>query len=950
MQEREILDFWEKNKVFEKSISERPEGDDYVFYDGPPFATGLPHYGHLLQSVTKDVVPRYFTMKGHRVERKWGWDCHGLPIEAIVEKEMGLKNREDIEALGVRAFNEACDAKIGTYVAEWKRSIRRLGRWVDMENAYQTKDLSFMESVWWVFKTLYEKGLIYEGYKVMHVSPALETVLSSSEVSSCYFDVTDLTATVSFPLLDGPHAGASLLAWTTTPWTLPGNALLAVGEGIVYVKVSHEEKDYILAKERLAEVFKNKAHEIKEEFKGADLVGTHYEPLFPYFKDHANAFRVASGDFVTTEDGTGVVHIAPGFGEDDLALGVKENVAPIMHVKMDGRFVPAVEEALVAEGYDVKDWPVKNATDSQHNDIEIVKWLAHHGRLFSKEKLKHSYPHCWRTDVPLINYATTSWFVKVSDLREQLLKTNSEIHWVPEHVKEGRFGKWLEGAKDWSISRSRYWGNPLPIWKAEDGETICIGSVAELKELSGVEVHDLHKQFVDEITFEKNGKTFRRIPEVLDCWFESGSMPYAQLHYPFENKEVFDRGFPAEFIAEAQDQTRGWFYVLHVLSNALFEMPAFKNIVVTGLIMAEDGKKMSKRLKNYPDPSEVVEKYGADALRYYLMASPVVHMENLNFKESDVAEVKKKFLTILENVLAFYELYKEGDDVEAPTGAHVLDAWILSRLNSVLKDMTSSMDRYEIQEAVRPLQGFVTDFSTWYVRRSRDRMKVEGADKVEALRTMRTVLLTLSKMMAPVMPFMAEELYQRLNANYAGGDETLSVHLEEWPEAGEVNEALLAEMGEARAIVSRILDEREKAGRAVKQALGSVAITTPSGEISPDLLAVILDEVNIKSATVAKGELATTVDFTMTPQLIREGMARELTRKVNGMRKDAGLTIADRIDLVISGDDEVKVMISEHGESLKQGTLAESLAFEDTVNGESVRISEHDITLKITKR
>lgn len=947
--EKQILAYWDANRIFETSIEQRPEGERYVFYDGPPFATGLPHYGHLLQSVTKDVIPRYFTMRGHRVERKWGWDCHGIPIEAIVEKELKLGSRADIEALGVREFNEACDAKIGTYVAEWKTVIRRLGRWVDMEHAYQTKDLSYMESVWWVFKQLYSKGLIYEGYKVMHVSPMLETVLSNSEVSQNYADITDLSVYALFELTSGEFAGEKLIAWTTTPWTLPGNVLLAVSESLTYVRarVEGREDTVIVAKDLAARAFEGKSFEVIGEVSGAELAGMTYEPLMPVYADHVGAFRVVTAAFVTAEEGTGVVHIAPGFGEDDMELGKTEGVAPIVHVQMNGHFVPKLEAFFTEAGYAVTGWAVKNLEDHMHIDVEIVKYLAHQGKLFRKQKFVHSYPRCPRTDVPLMNYATSSWFVDIAKIKEKMLQTNQEINWVPEHVKDGRFGKWLEGARDWSISRSRYWGTPLPIWRSADGDVLCVGSVAELKELSGVEVTDLHKHVVDGVTIEKDGKVYTRIAEVLDCWFESGSMPYAQLHYPFENQEAFEHGFPAEFIAEAQDQTRGWFYTLHVLANALFGMPAFKNITVTGLIMAEDGKKMSKRLQNYPDPTKVMETYGSDALRYYLMASPVVHMENLNFKESDVDEIAKKFVNIVNNVVSFYELYAESGDGRVPSGTHVLDAWMLSRLNDVLREETEMLDRYRIQEAARPLQNLVTDLSTWYVRRSRDRMKVEGEDKQEALATLQTVLETLSKMIAPFMPFLAEEVYQRVEGGFkVEGVDRLSVHLEDWPELGEVNADVLERMGEARAIVSRILDEREKAGRPVKQALGSVAITTPSGTVDEALLAVILDEVNIKTASVAQGELSTVVDFTMTPELVREGMARELTRKVNGMRKDAGLTIEDRITLVISGSDEVAAMVREHEATLLSDTHADQITVGDPsgcTQKAQFRAAEHDI-------
>ncbi len=947
-EEKDVLDYWDEHQVFQKSIDQRPESDPYVFYDGPPFATGTPHYGHIVGSVMKDVIPRYFTMRGKRVERKWGWDCHGLPIEAIVEKEHGLKTKEDIEAMGIAEFNGACDSKVMTYAGEWQKVIRRLGRWVDMENDYKTKDIDYMESVWWVFKQLFEKDRIYEGYKSMHVSPALETVVSNFEVNmGGYKEMTDLSVSAKFALTSGDHAGAFMIAWTTTPWTLPGNVLLAVHKDLVYSLVRLGESTYIVASDLVETVFAEKeGYEIAGNVNGKDLVGASYEPLFPYYKDHPNAFRVAHGGFVTTEEGTGVVHIAPGFGEDDLNLGRDEEVAPIVHVELNGRLVSEVEKALVEEGYDVEGWAVKNKEDSMHVDVEMVKWLAHHDKLFAKKKIVHSYPVCWRTDVPLINYATTSWFVKVEDMQEKLVKTNQEINWTPNHIKEGRFGNWLAEARDWAISRSRYWGTPLPIWRSDDGEVLCVGSKAELAELSGIVVDNLHKHIVDEIEFEKDGKTFRRIPEVLDCWFESGSMPYAQMHYPFKNERKFDAGFPAEFIAEGQDQTRGWFYTLHVLANSLFDMPAYKNVIVNGIVLAEDGKKMSKRLKNYPDPMEVMEKYGSDAIRYYLMSSPVVRAENLRFSERDVAEVSKKFIAITKNVLSFYELYREQDDGRAVEPEHVLDRWVVSRLNETLVEQTEALDQYDLQRAARVLQVFVTDLSTWYVRRSRDRFKEDGEDQKQALATLRYVLETFSKMVAPFMPFLGEMLYQSVSGGFSGDDERLSVHLELWPEAGDFDEDVIVKMGEARAIVSRVLDAREESGRAVKQVLGKVVVTVPSGDIEQGYLETILGEVNVKKAEVKKGDLAIVLDTELTPELIREGMVREVTRKVNSLRKEVGLTIEDRIDLKLwSLDDEVEKMVDEFGDALKLGTLAASVSFEkvDVKHSTELRVMEKDI-------
>jgi isoleucyl-tRNA synthetase len=945
-QEHEVLAYWDKHQIFERSVNERPEKKPYTFYDGPPFATGLPHYGHILQSITKDVVPRFWTMKGYRVERQWGWDCHGLPIENIVEKKFDLKSRKDIEAYGVGAFNDRCESTVLEYVDEWKKVIRRMGRWVDMENAYKTMDLPFMESIWWAFKELWDKKQIYEGRKSMQLCPRCETTLSNFEVAEGYADVTDISVTVALELTSGPYKGAEILVWTTTPWTLPGNVLLAVGADMEYSLVEESGKKYIVASSRLGDVFKGKEPKVVEQFVGNKLVESTYNPIFPYFHTHANAFRIVSADFVTDMDGTGVVHIAPGFGADDMMLGEAENVKPLMHVMTNGQFVKEVAEPLTEAGYPVAGVPMKAKGEYSLVDIQIIKWLAHNGKLFGKEKIVHSYPHCWRCDTPLLNYAASSWFVKVGEMNDELLKNNGKITWVPDHIKHGRFGKWLEGARDWAISRSRFWGTPLPVWKSEDGEIMVIGSVEELEKLVGHKVINLHKHVVDSLSFEKNGKEFRRIPEVLDCWFESGSMPYAQLHYPFENKDKFKKRLPAQFISEAQDQTRGWFYTLHVLSSALFGAPAYENVVVSGVILAEDGKKMSKKLNNYPDPTTVMEKYGADAVRYYIASSPVMRGENFRFAESGVDEVGKKFITILRNCAAFYKLYSEHDDGRSPSGEHVLDAWILARLNETLEAETKSMEAYELSEAARVLQNFVTDLSTWYVRRSRDRMKVAGEDRAEALATLRHVLLEFSKMTAPFMPFLAEIMWQDVKGENWKGE---SVHLEAWPKGEKVDAKSLDAMGEVRAIVSRIMEVRDESGMAVKQALGSVVITTPTGKLSKQYIEVILDEVNIKTATVKKGELKVEVDLTLTPELVREGMAREVTRKVNGLRKDADLTIADRIHLHIWSDsDAVKKMVEEFGEEIKESTLASAVSFgekEGLANRANFRAAEQDIKL-----
>ncbi|EKE18565.1 MAG: hypothetical protein ACD_9C00293G0001, partial [uncultured bacterium] len=622
--EKEILKFWSENKIFEKSLEIRKESQDYTFYDGPPFATGTPHYGHLVGSAMKDVVPRYWTMRGFHVERKWGWDCHGLPIENIVEKELGSKAKSEIEKLGVEKFNDLCRSKVLEYVDEWKVVINRMGRWADMENAYKTMDLPYMESVWWVFKELWDKGLIYEGYRSMHVCPRCETTLSQQEVSEGYMDVKDLSVIAKFELEDEP--GVSVLAWTTTPWTLIGNVALAVNPDIDYVYVETclpvrqavnvqtdgEFKDelFIVAKDRVGEIFKDKKIQIVREVSGAQLIGKKYKPVFDYYnnpetENFENGWKIVGGSFVGAEDGTGIVHIAPAFGEDDLNLGKENNLPFIQHVGMNGIIKP--------EATDFAGLNVKPSDDRSSTDVEIIKYLAKKGTLFAKEKYEHSYPHCWRCDTPLMNYATSSWFVKVSEIKSDAIELAKEIHWSPENIKEGRFGKWLEGARDWSISRQRFWASVIPVWKCECGEIKVFGSVGELEAASGQEIDDLHKHVVDKIVFPctKCNAQMQRVPDVLDTWFDSGSMPYAQQHYPFENTEKFDQNFPAEFIAEGVDQTRAWFYYLHIIATAIKRSPAFKNVIVNGIVLAEDGKKMAKKLKNYPDPMLMFDKYGA---------------------------------------------------------------------------------------------------------------------------------------------------------------------------------------------------------------------------------------------------------------------------------------------------------------------------------------------------
>ncbi len=961
-EEQEILKFWEDNQVFEKSIFSRSQSEPYHFYDGPPFATGLPHYGHIVASLMKDAVPRYWTMKGKRVERKWGWDCHGLPVENIIEKELDLASKKDIEDYGVDKFNEACRATVLKYATEWKKTVNRMGRWVDMENDYKTMDPGFMESVWWVFRQLWDKGLIYKDYKAMHICPRCSTTLSNFEVTQGYKDIKDISVIGKFKIKNPEKhnlpENTFVLAWTTTPWTLPGNVLLAVGQDIDYVLIEKQDMGtgplvyFVLAKERLQEVLKDSEYKIVKEMKGVHLVGLEYEPLFPYYKDTPNAFRVVSAEFVSTADGTGIVHIAPAFGEDDFKVGKAEGLPLVQHVSMDGKFVKEVTDFAGME--------VKPKDDNTKADVEIIKWLAHNGKLFSKEKIEHSYPHCWRCDTPLLNYATTSWFVRVTQIKDQLLKNNQKINWVPEHIKEGRFGQWLEGARDWAISRSRYWGTPLPVWQCAaekcDG-TLVIGSVAEFEKLSGQKITDLHKHIIDniELPCEKCGGVMKRIPEVLDCWFESGSMPYGQMHYPFENKAKFEASFPAEFIAEGQDQTRGWFYTLHVLATALTmgeqpsipvtgSEPAFKNVIVNGIVLAEDGRKMSKRLKNYPEPEIVIEKYGADALRYYLVTSPVMAAESLNFSEAGVREMYSKLINTLYNVVEFYGMYAQQQMPKvSAVSTNVLDVWILAKLQILIKEVVVGMETYKLAEASRPIVEFVTELSQWYVRRSRDRFKGDDEnDKQAALTTLREVLLTLSKVMAPFTPFIAEKIYQQVK----GEDGAESVHLESWPEVKQnfVDEEVLAQMRVAREVVELGLAARAEAGLKIRQPLG--AIYVGKLVLSKDLEDVIADELNVKQVINGDGEgvvkqakdITVTLSTVITDELKKEGLLREIVRTINQIRKDQKLTISDKVSVLYRTQDEMlNTVFSEYNEEIKKSVLAEEMA-----EGEGGEVKEID--------
>ena len=1174
-QEEEILEFWNKNGIFKKSEEKEAPKGEYVFYDGPPFASGLPHYGHLLAGTIKDAIPRYRSMQGWRVRRRWGWDCHGLPVENMVEKELGLETKKDILGFGIEPFNETARRSIMRDADVWKKVVPRMGRFVDMEQDYKTMDTTYTESVWWAFKELHTKGLVYEGFKVMHLCPRCGTTLSNFEVNLGYKDTDDISVYVKFPLNDEPDT--FLIAWTTTPWTLPGNMALAINRDVTYVKARVDETTVILAQERLSAL--EKEYTILETFKGERLIGKSYTPPFDYYtkkdikgkvshidqktqESFDRAWKVYHADYVSVEDGTGVVHIAPAFGEEDLSLAQKEGIPIVHHVTVEGVFGP-----------DVKDFAgmaVKPKDEPQKADIEIVKYLAHHNLLFKKQKITHSYPFCWRCDTPLLNYATSSWFVKVTSLKNKLVSENKKIGWVPKDVGENRFGNWLENARDWAISRSRYWGAPLPIWRNEKKKTyVALGSIEELKKytkksgnryflmrhgqaksnghfveskdlidnpltkdgvamieerartlshekidlifvspllrtqqtagimqrafglpdssvivdlrlreldvgnmngktveewdhlfktfadrftyrghggedytqvrervgdflfdierkysgknilmvshgtplwlmghimhktscrdilnISGAEKKrdedcegypktgelneisfvpfphnatfelDLHRPYIDGISLvDSDGEPLIRVPDVFDCWFESGSMPYAQYHYPFENKDVFEprggwfsrsKGYPAHFIAEGLDQTRGWFYSLLVLGVALFGKTPYQNVIVNGLVLSEDGKKMSKRLKNYPDPMYIIDTYGADALRFYLLSSPAVHGEDLQFFEKGVDEVLKKLIVRLSNVLSFYELYKD-ESTEHKTqstkggaeSTHVLDRWILTRANELIKGVTEGMEKYELDRATRPINDFIDDLSTWYLRRSRERFKGEDEhDKQAALLTTRRVLIILSKVMAPFMPFYAEYLYRRLRSE---GDQE-SVHLSTWPQIGLLDQKLLTDMQQTRTIVSLGLELRAKEGIKVRQPLQSLRLGAEGFRgIDKAHAELIKDEMNVKEVIVDDNleEGGVRLDTTLTDELRNEGTVREFIRHIQQLRKNENLTPHDTVRLSVDADDELQRIIRASEGVITKTALLSEIVFDQIPEGVSSVIDGHEVKISI---
>ena len=869
--ERKILELWNKNQIFKKSLEKTKAGKNYIFYDGPPFATGLPHHGHIVASTLKDVVPRYFTMKGFYVDRRFGWDCHGLPIEQEIDKKFGMSASDFVAANGVKKYNDECRGIVDRYVNEWEKTIGRLGRWVDFKNDYKTMDINFMESVWWVFKSIWDKGLIYQGNKIVPYSPALQTALSNFEAGQNYQDIQDPAITILFRTKK--DANTYFAAWTTTPWTLPANLALCVHPEIEYVKVKDLEKNIfiIMAKARLDAYKKNFKYEEIESFLGSKLKGERYEPLFPYFNqlEKDGYFVMLNDEYVTTTDGTGIVHQAPGFGEDDnrvmKAAGLLEVVVPLDN---SARFTPEVK--------DFAGMPIKDA------DKDIIKNLKDRGQLFLQSTLVHSYPMCPRTDTPLIYRAMPQWYLAVEQIKDKMVKANQQITWVPETIKDGRFGKWLENARDWAISRSRVWGTPLPIWiNDQTGNAVCMGSIADLKKYSGIEVTDLHREYVDDIQFSIAGEagTYKRIPEVLDCWFESGAMPYAQLHYPFENQDIFKAGFPAEFIAEGLDQTRGWFYTLTVLSAALFDKPAFKNVIVNGMVLAKDGKKMSKRLRNYTPPDELIETFGADSLRLFLINSGLVKAEELRFTDDGVKDMVRRVLLPWYNSYKFFSTYAIADGWKidaklhheikiAPDGSfaftgvasqNILDCWILSKLQTLVKNVNHEMQNYRLYNVVPELFNFIEDLTNWYIRLNRRRFWEEGMseDKTAAYSTLYTTLESLSLLMAPFTPFLADHIYQELKV--FGGKTEESVHLCTYPEAQEqmINSTLETAVGRMEQVILLGRQKRVQEGVKVKTPLKKLKVIHQDAELLKEIQKLedyIKIELNIKNVEYMTNE------------------------------------------------------------------------------------------------
>jgi isoleucyl-tRNA synthetase len=948
--EKDIVKHWKENKIFEESVSQRSEQNKYVFYDGPPFITGIPHHGTLLSSVVKDVVPRFWTMQGKRVERVWGWDCHGLPAEVFTEKKLDIKDRRDIGTkISLEEYITTCRDNMVQTGNLWEDTIDRIGRWVDFRGAYKTMDKEYMESVWWAFKTLYEKGKIYEGEKVLMYCTRDATPLSKAEIAmdNSYQDDTDPSVYVKFKLLD--RSERYIVAWTTTPWTLPSNSAIAVNKSIKYVELLYKNQTLIMAEKLVEKVMTDEKHQqleykILKTIKGDSLVGLSYEQPFGLELEHKNAFKVWHADFVTDEDGTGIAHESPAYGEDDYLLAKQNDIPWVMSADENGFFTLGA-------------WKGQNVWESNK---QIAKDILAEGTALKIEYIKHSYPHCYRCNTKLMYRAVPSWFMDIDGQREEMLEQNGGISWHPEHIKHGRFEKTVQSAPDWNLSRDRFWATAMPVWKGTDEEgkehIRVVGSYAELKELSGVELEDYHRPWIDDVTFTIENVTYKRIEKVMDCWFESGSMPFAQFHYPFENVQKFEQNYPADFIVEYVPQVRAWFYYMHTVNVGLFGTNSFKNVMVHGTVAGNDGRKMSKSYGNYTDPNELMDTYSADALRFLFVSSSLMNGEDFALLDKDVADISRK-LAMVWNVYDFFTMYAEVDgwqwngkmDDHSEACENVLDVWIMSKIHTLINDVETATKKYDLQMATRAMLPFVDELSNWYVRRSRKRFwkSDDDQDKQKAYKTLHYVLVQLAHVMAPFTPFMAEELYRNLTGKR-------SVHLCDWPKVGHVNERVVAEMDAVRRAVNEGLALRSRHGVKIRQPLKSISVSgAPDlGPEKEEYLQIIEEEINVKSVVWnTEGEVNHELDTTMTDELKAEGIARELVRAVQQARKDAGLQVDDRISLgIVVEDSLVASAAKEWAEYIAAQTLAldfstQDIASEGTfyvekkLEGTNVRIS-----------